>query len=581
MGTFVPLKPVRKSSLPAMPILKFIHLPIAIKAVLLIGALGLLSIAANWFCLQRLDELDRLNAVVTRHFAPARLALAEAKAAIESFGVATYKVYSASDADQAKESADDMEGQYSAAKLALNNVLADDPAASDDVRRIFDKLELAHNIATDVSRAVKRQGRNEAERLVNFKFDPARDDVTGHMDRLINILGARARGMEAEVAERSAWIYRTTIAILSGGTAAALLAAFLLAQFSVTRPLRRMARAMTLMAGGDLAVPVGGGRRGDEIGAMARAVAVFRNNALALRDTERARAAERQRAEAEKGAALDAVATAFERDILAIAASIGRAATELETVARGMTVVLDESRRHAREAAVAAQDTTASATSVAAAIEELSGSIADIGAQVGRASGVVEEATRRTDSAVANTSALVTTVKDIDQVATLITAIARQTNLLALNAAIEANRAGEAGRGFAIVAQEVKALATQTTNALAEIKDKTLSVGHVIALVQGANGAMAKSMVQVSTISGAISDAVHQQNFVARKIAKTVDGAAARTGEVSDSIAGVSELVQRSGRGADQVLAAAAELSRQAAALTHDAGVFVSRVRAA
>ncbi|MGA9323922.1 MAG: hypothetical protein WBW06_22945, partial [Xanthobacteraceae bacterium] len=228
-----------------MPILKFIHLPIAIKAVLLIGALGLLSIAANWFCLQRLDELDRLNAVVTRHFAPARLALAEAKAAIESFGVATYKVYSASDADQAKESADDMEGQYSAAKLALNNVLADYPAASDDVRRIFDKLELAHNIATDVSRAVKKQERNEAERLVNFKFDPARDDVTGHMDRLINILGARARGMEAEVAERSAWIYRTTIAILSGGTAAALLAAFLLAQFSVTRPLRRMARAMT------------------------------------------------------------------------------------------------------------------------------------------------------------------------------------------------------------------------------------------------------------------------------------------------------------------------------------------------
>ena len=140
-----------------MPILKFIHLPIAIKAVLLIGALGLLSIAANCFCLQRLDELDRLNAVVTRHFAPARLALAEAKAAIESFGVATYKVYSASDADQAKESADDMEGQYSAAKLALNNVLADDPAASDDVRRIFDKLELAHNIATDVSRAVKRR----------------------------------------------------------------------------------------------------------------------------------------------------------------------------------------------------------------------------------------------------------------------------------------------------------------------------------------------------------------------------------------------------------------------------------------
>ena len=557
--------------------LNSLHLPIAMKAVLLIAALGLLSIAANWFCLQRLDELDRLNAVVTRHFAPARLALAEAKVAIESFGVATYKIHSASDPDQAKEAAEEIEGQYNAAKRSLNNVLTDDPAANADVRRIFDKLELAHGIAGDVKSAVKAGEWYQAKRIVDFKFDPARDDVTGHMDRLINVLGANARSTEGEVAERSAWMYRTTVGILTGGTAAALIGAFLLTQLFITRPLRRMARTMTQMAGGDLGVPIDGSRRADEIGAMARAVAVFRDNAMALRDAERARAAERKRAQAEKSAALEAVAVAFERDILAIAASLGHSATELETFARGMSVVLDESHRHARKAAA---DTTASATSVASAIEELSASIADIGGQVASASGIVEEATRCTDSAVANTSALVTTVKDIDQVASLITAIASQTNLLALNAAIEAARAGEAGRGFAIVAQEVKALAAQTTKALAEIKDKTMSVGQVIGIVQNANAAMAQSMLQVNAISGAISDAIHQQNFVARKIAETVDGAAARTEEVSDSIAGVCELVQRSGRGADQVLVAAAGLSRQAAVLSRDASAFTSRVRA-
>jgi methyl-accepting chemotaxis protein len=558
-----------------------LNLPIAMKAVLLIAALGFLSIAANWFCLQRLDEIDRLNAVVTRHFAPARLALAEAKAAIESFGIATYKLYSASDRDEASEAADEIEGQYAAATRSLNNVLTDYPAAIADVRLIFDKLAIARGVAANLKSALAAGKADEARRIVNFKFDPARDDVTFHMDRLINILGANARSTESEAAERGAFMYRSTVGVLIGGTAAALVGAFLLAQLFITRPLRRMARTMTQMAGGELDVPIGGRGRADEIGAMAHAVAVFRDNAKALRDADETRAAERRRAEAEKSAALEAVAVAFERDILAIAAALGHSATELEAFARGMSAVLDESHRHARKAASVAEGTTESATGVAAAIEELSASIAEIGAQVANASGVVDEATRRTDSAVANTSALVTTLKDIDQVATLITAIASQTNLLALNATIEAARAGEAGRGFAIVAQEVKALAAQTTKALAEIKDKTNSVGQVIEIVQSANAAMAKSMLQVNAISAAISSSVEQQDLAARRIAETVDAAAARTGEVSDSIAGVSDLVHRSGRGADQVHAAAAELSRQAAALARDASAFVSRVRAA
>jgi methyl-accepting chemotaxis protein len=558
-----------------------LNLPIAMKAVLLIAALGFLSIAANWFCLQRLDEIDRLNAVVTRHFAPARLALAEAKAAIESFGIATYKLYSASDRDEASEAADEIEGQYAAATRSLNNVLTDYPAAIADARLIFDKLAIARGVAANLKSALAAGKADEARRIVNFKFDPARDDVTFHMDRLINILGANARSTESEAAERGAFMYRSTVGVLIGGTAVALVGAFLLAQLFITRPLRRMARTMTQMAGGELDVPIGGRGRADEIGAMAHAVAVFRDNAKALRDADETRAAERRRAEAEKSAALEAVAVAFERDILAIAAALGHSATELEAFARGMSAVLDESHRHARKAASVAEGTNESATGVAAAIEELSASIAEIGAQVANASGVVDEATRRTDSAVANTSALVTTLKDIDQVATLITAIASQTNLLALNATIEAARAGEAGRGFAIVAQEVKALAAQTTKALAEIKDKTNSVGQVIEIVQSANAAMAKSMLQVNAISAAISSSVEQQDLAARRIAETVDAAAARTGEVSDSIAGVSDLVHRSGRGADQVHAASAELSRQAAALARDASAFVSRVRAA
>ena len=557
-----------------------LRLPIAAKAVLLIAALGLLSIAANVFCLQQFTELQRLNAEVTQHLAPARLALAEAKGAIESFGVATYRAYSASDPDDVRESSSAIEGDYFAAKTALQNVLTYDPTRIDDVRRILGKLELAHSVAVEVKDALK-DNRAQATRIVGLKFDPARDDVTFQMDQLINILGGEASQTETEVADRGAWIYRTTAGILTAGTVTALLGALFLSQVFIARPLQRMAQTMSRMAKGDLGVAIEGSRRKDEIGAMARAVEVFRDNAVALRQADSARAVEREQAQAEKAAALDAVAVAFENDILAIASAVSHSANELEVFARGMTEVLDESHRHASTVTAVAAESTSSAAGAAAAVEELSASIGEISGQVGMASGIIAEATQCAGSAVAHTSALVTSVKDIDQVASLITAIARQTNLLALNATIEAAHAGEAGRGFAVVAQEVKALAAQTTAALAGIRDKTASVTSVIEIVRHANDAMAQSMGRVGDISRAISNSIEQQSIAANKIAESVDGAAVRTGQVSSSISGVSELVLRSGRGADEVLAAAAELNRQAAALGRDATAFTSRVRAA
>ena len=561
--------------------MKSFSLPIAAKAVLLIAALGLLSIAANVFCLQRFNELDRLNAELTRHFAPARLALAEAKTAIESFGVATYKTYAAADFDQAKEAAGAIEDEYADAKSALNNVLTYAPDTIDDVHRILGKLEIAHGIAAELRTALKDGDRAAAKRVVDLKFDPARDDVTFQMNRLINILGGDARSTEAEVTERSETMYRTTVGILIAGTAAALIGALLWSHLFIARPLRRMVQTMSRMARGDLEVPIDGSRRGDEIGAMARAVAVFRDNAIALREAEAARVAEREHAQAEKSKTLAAIAAAFERDILAIAAAVGDSATELEAFARSMSAVLEESQRHAQTAAAVAGETRDSAAGAASAIEELSASIGEIGMQVANSSDIVAETTRCVGTAVTNTAALVKTVKDIDQVASLISAIASKTNLLALNATIEAAHAGEAGRGFAIVAQEVKALAAQTTTALAEIKTKTLAVGEVIEIVRKANEAMAQSMSEVQLISGAISESVQQQDLATRRIAESVESAAGLTVQASTGIAGVSELVRQSEQGAGQVLAAAGELNRQAAALRLDAAQFVSRVRAA
>ncbi len=558
-----------------------LRLTITAKAMLLIAALGLMSLAANWFCLQRLDELHKLNAAMTQQIAPARLALAEAKTAFESFAVSAYRIYSTTDPDQVREFTSSMDGELFAAKRSISNALVAYPEIVGDVDRIHEKIGLAQKLAQDLVTALKAGERSEAQRIVDFKFDSARDDVIFHMTRLINILGGNAREAEMQSVERGAWLYRLTLLVVGGGTAAALLGAFLLGHLFLARPLQTMASTMTRMAAGDLNVTIKHASRHDEVGAMARAVKVFRDNAVALRKTEHQRQVEREQAETEKKAALEAVASAFESEIMTIAAAVESSATELETFARGMTAVSDESRRHAEVASSAAGETTVSANDVASAIEELSSSIGEITAQTANASFVVAEATRCAGSAVTNTSELISAVADIDQIVAIITSIAGQTNLLALNATIEAARAGDAGRGFAVVAQEVKALAGQTTKALAEIKDKTGSIAGVIEAVRDATGAMSNVMGQVESISGAISSSVQQQDQAARRIAESVDGTAERTRQVLDSIAGVSELVGQTNFGADQVLAAAAELNRQAVALSRDARDFTSRVRAA
>lgn len=185
-----------------MPKFDSLRLPIAAKAALLVAALGLFSIAANWFCLQRIEQLNRINTLVTQHISPARLALAEGKASIESFGVATYKIYMAAQRDDLVELTSTMEGEYEAAKVRLGHVVGYFPAAQRDVEVILEKLELAHRLAYELMSALDAGERLEARTILDYRLDAARDDVTSHANRLINILGARSREAEDESLEQ-------------------------------------------------------------------------------------------------------------------------------------------------------------------------------------------------------------------------------------------------------------------------------------------------------------------------------------------------------------------------------------------
>jgi methyl-accepting chemotaxis protein len=558
-----------------------IRLPIAAKAVLLIAALGVMSAAANWFSLQSLHAIDEVNKVATEQVAPARLVLSESKNALAEVGLATYKMAGTSDPATAREADDERTGQVAIAKTLLANVVDYFPGRKADVQDILTRLALVERIAENVHKMIRDGDQAQARTTLELRFDPALDDAGFHMNRLINILGGQIRVAMARASAEKTRTYRTIYVVLIGGTIATMLLAMLLAHRTVARPLQRLAGVMRRIAQGDFDAPVEGLRRGDEVGAMARAVLVFRDNGVALREEQAQRAREREQAAADKRLALDRLASSFESKILNVAAALASSAAQLDGSARSMSVVADESGRSASAAAVTAEETNEAASTVSSAIDELSTAMRDIDRQVANASGVVVEATRRADVAVANADGLLSTVSEIDKVAGMIHAIANQTNLLALNATIEAARAGESGKGFAVVAQEVKSLAAQTTQALANIKDKTAAVGRIIDGVRGATQAMSTVISNIEQVSQAITGSVRLQSEATRKIAECVDGAAARTRQVADTVGGVSEFASRTRLNAQQIQHAVADLNRQAMELQAEAQDFVARVRAA
>jgi methyl-accepting chemotaxis protein len=554
---------------------------IAHKALLLIFALGLMSGLANWYCLHAIDRIDEANGIVTEHIAPARLALSEAKGALTAFGLGVYKMSAYVDRAQVAEEANSMVGEFNAIGNALDNVRGYYPERTEDIGQLVDKLNALRALADDVHRMTIDGKHDDVRFLLEFKFIAALDDAVGLLNRQINILGASSETAVSEAEAARTWTIDVTRVSVVAGTLATLAVALALSHYSLARPLRRLAGVMTNLAKGDFAIEIDGLARRDEVGGMARSVAVFRENGIALKRLEQQRTADKARAEAERRDAFARLVDTFERDVLSVVGIVSHAAVELEKFATAMKGIAEQSENRSLIAANAAEETMRDAGTAAAAVEELSASIGNISGQAVSASSVVSEAKRCAEIAVTNAEGLTKAVEQIDRVTALVNSIAGQTNLLALNATIEAARAGQAGRGFAVVAQEVKSLAAQTTQALTDISRETGSVQQATKAVVAAISAMSGVIGAIDDISLAITDAVGQQNVVSRNIAQNVDDAAVRTRQVSSIISAANEFAVQTGELAGRILQAAQDLSQQAVVLQTDATGFIGQVKAA
>ncbi|MGQ9365679.1 cache domain-containing protein [Azospirillum sp. ST 5-10] len=336
---------------------------------------------------------------------------------------------------------------------------------------------------------------------------------------------------------------------------------------SISGPLSALSRTMHGLAGGDLALEVPATGRGDEVGDMARAVAVFKRHAVEIRELHGEQEAMRRRAEAERAAVVRRIADGLESSLAAVTDGIAAASRGMLGTAESMARTVDAANGGATAVAAAAEQASANVQTVSAATTQLSSSIAEIGRQVTRsatiAGAAVDEAGRAND----RIGALVRAVQKIGEVVKFITDIAGQTNLLALNATIEAARAGEAGKGFAVVAGEVKSLANQAARATEEIATQ-------IAEVQGGTDEAVKAIADVGRTIGrmnevttAIASAIEEQGAATAEIARNVEQAAAGTRQVSANIATVTAAVRETGTASGDVLEAGRSLSRQADSL--------------
>jgi methyl-accepting chemotaxis protein len=356
---------------------------------------------------------------------------------------------------------------------------------------------------------------------------------------------------------------------------------FFLLGRSIVNPITAMTMAMRKIAEGDTLTAIPALERGDEVGAMAQSVQVFKDNMIEAGRLRGEQDVLKTQADSERKLLLVRMADEFERGVLASLDSLAGSASEMQATSKSMSSTAIEASQQATSVAAVAEQASVNVQTVAAATEELSSSVSEIGRQVTQSTEIAGQAVSEANRTNVTVQGLSAAAQKIGDVVKLISDIASQTNLLALNATIEAARAGEAGRGFAVVANEVKSLASQTAKATDEISAQVGAMqGATTEAVQAIEG-IGRTIGAINEITSAISIAVDQQGTATQEIARNVQEAALGTGQVSSNIASVNHAAEKTGSASNGVLASAEQLSRQAATLRGDVDRFLANIRAA
>ncbi len=437
------------------------------------------------------------------------------------------------------------------------------------IRYIHDHDEVYQSLITG-------EGPRTTSRAWIQRSNPALDSLIGVANTAVDLAQTAAERISADA--RRHLLYQILLVL------AAVLIGFLglvKIRRNVIEPIVTLTIAMRHLAAGNTGTEIPNTTRRDELGAMARAVEIFKQAAI---ENARLRIEQDQinaRTNAARRATASQLTRAFDAKIGKLVQSLKASASDMEGTARSMSETAEEAGQVSKLATAFAEQTSNNVREMAAATDKFATSAREIGSRVSASVGLVEKAvddTRRTDNAV---SILSERSERIEQIVKLISDIAAQTNLLALNATIESARAGQAGRGFGVVASEVKTLAAQTARATEEIASHVAQSQEATRDVVGAIKGVGSTIEQLHLIASAIAAAVEEQHAVAQEIARSVAEAASGTQEVTTNISHVRKAADHTGSTSTKVLAAATTLSQNSSELSREVELFLASVAAA
>jgi methyl-accepting chemotaxis protein len=413
----------------------------------------------------------------------------------------------------------------------------------------------------------------------------------------IDDIHAGLRQIQDGLAKTSSYQAQMAIKITIGVALIATLIGSVLAVImgsGIARPIRAMTTAMRELAKGDTKIEIPARNHGAELGAMAEAVQVFKDNLIrnaalakeaeeqrAIQERLTKEAAERAEQRAERARQIEVRAKEFEDKVAGMLTALASSSEELRASAQSMAAIADQTRSQVSAAAKASDTALGSVQMVATATDELASSIQEISKQISDTAAKSSHAVDDARSTRTSVEALKQAADQIGEIIETIGAIAGQTNMLALNATIEAARAGAAGKGFAVVASEVKALANETAKATDDISQRLHGIQQSTGKTVGAIGSIVAAVEEINEIAGSIAAAVEQQSAATSEISRNVGGAREGATGVNDSIGGVRQVADETGSAASKVLATAEDLGREATGLRTAVHAFLEEIKAA